>query len=74
VRALKVPRSIAPTGSTWARAGSFVLPSGQLKDEPATWYGGAHIDPKQVAAMERALVCGLSHDDGDQPGRCAGAD
>ena len=32
-----------------------MLPSGQLKDEPATWYGGAHIDPKQVAAMERAL-------------------
>jgi len=34
---------------------AFVLPSGQLKDEPATWYGGAHIDTKQVAPMERAL-------------------
>ena len=34
---------------------SFVLPSGQIKNEPATWYGGAHVDPKQVAAMERAL-------------------
>jgi putative ABC transport system permease protein len=34
---------------------SFVLPSGPLKDEPATWYGGAHIDTGQVAAMERAL-------------------
>jgi putative ABC transport system permease protein len=34
---------------------AFVLPSGQLKNEPATWYGGAHIDPKQIAAMERAL-------------------
>jgi putative ABC transport system permease protein len=33
----------------------FVLPSASLKDQPATWYGGAHIDPKQVAAMERAL-------------------
>jgi putative ABC transport system permease protein len=33
----------------------FVLPSGVLKDVPATWYGGAHIDPKQVAAMEKAL-------------------
>jgi len=33
----------------------FELPSGLLKDQPATWYGGAHIDPKQVAAMERAL-------------------
>lgn len=34
---------------------SFVLPSGQLKDATATWYGGAHIASKQVAAMERAL-------------------
>ncbi len=34
---------------------SFVLPSGLLKDEPATWFGGAHIATKQVAAMERAL-------------------
>jgi len=33
----------------------FVLPSGQLKDESATWYGGAHIDPKQIANLERAL-------------------
>jgi putative ABC transport system permease protein len=33
----------------------FVLPSGQLKDQPATWYGGLHIDPKQVGTMERAL-------------------
>jgi putative ABC transport system permease protein len=34
---------------------SFVLPSGQLSDQPATWYGGAHIDPKRVGEMERAL-------------------
>lgn len=34
---------------------AFVLPSGQLKDEQATWYGGAHVDPKQVASLERAL-------------------
>jgi len=34
---------------------SFVLPSGQLKDATATWYGGAHIDGKQIPAMERAL-------------------
>ena len=37
-----------------ARVSSF-LPSGQIADEPSTWYGGAHIDPKQVAAMERAF-------------------
>jgi len=34
---------------------SFVLPSGQIADQPSTWYGGAHVDPKQVGAMERAL-------------------
>jgi putative ABC transport system permease protein len=34
---------------------SFVLPSGQIADQPSTWYGGAHIDPKQVAAMERSF-------------------
>jgi putative ABC transport system permease protein len=33
----------------------FVLPSGQIADQPSTWYGGAHIDPRQVAAMERAF-------------------
>jgi putative ABC transport system permease protein len=33
----------------------FVLPSGELKDQPATWYGGVHIDPKQVATVERSL-------------------
>jgi putative ABC transport system permease protein len=33
----------------------FMLPSGQLKDAPATWYGGAHVDPHQVATIERAL-------------------
>jgi putative ABC transport system permease protein len=34
---------------------SFVLPTGQLKGETATWYGGAHMEPEQVANMERAL-------------------
>ncbi len=33
----------------------FVLPSGQLKGEVATWYGGAHIDPRQIGTLERAL-------------------
>ena len=33
----------------------FVLPSELLKDQPSTWYGGVHIDPKQVATMERGL-------------------
>jgi putative ABC transport system permease protein len=33
----------------------FVLPSGLLKSEVATWYGGAHVNPAQVPALERAL-------------------
>ena len=34
---------------------AFVLPSGQIADQPSIWYGGLHIDPKQVPAMERAF-------------------
>ncbi len=33
----------------------FVLPRGQLKDDVATWYGGMHIDPRQIPTMERAF-------------------
>jgi putative ABC transport system permease protein len=55
VRALKVAAIYRPDGQHLGMEVSFVLPSGQLKDQAATWYGGAHIDPKQVAAMERAL-------------------
>ena len=33
----------------------FVLPSGLIANQPSTWYGGVHIDPKQVPAMERAF-------------------
>jgi putative ABC transport system permease protein len=33
----------------------FVIPSGLGKDMPATWYGGVHMDPRQVANMERAF-------------------
>jgi putative ABC transport system permease protein len=31
------------------------LPSGQLKDEPATWYGGVHVEMNRIPTMERAL-------------------
>jgi putative ABC transport system permease protein len=55
VRKLKVAAVYRADGQHLGMRVAFVLPSGQLKDEPATWYGGAHIDPKQVAAMERAL-------------------
>jgi putative ABC transport system permease protein len=55
VRALKVSAVYRADGQHLGARIEFVLPSGILKDQPATWYGGAHIDPKQVGAMERAL-------------------
>ncbi len=33
----------------------FVLPSALVRDVPATWYGGAHMDSGQIPDMERAL-------------------
>jgi putative ABC transport system permease protein len=33
----------------------FVLPAALLKGEAATWYGGAHVDPRQVGNIERSL-------------------
>jgi putative ABC transport system permease protein len=54
VRALKVAAIYRADGQHLGARVPFVLPSG-TQDQPATWYGGAHIDPKQVAAMERAL-------------------
>ncbi|HXR40060.1 MAG TPA: FtsX-like permease family protein [Terracidiphilus sp.] len=55
VRALTVAAVFRADGQHLASRISFVLPSGQLKDQTTEWYGGAHIDPKQVGAMERAL-------------------
>src|ERR1035437_4839192 len=55
VRALKVSAVYKADGQHLGARVAFVLPSGQLKDQPSTWYGGVHIDPKQVATMERAL-------------------
>jgi putative ABC transport system permease protein len=55
VRALKVVAVYREDGQHLGARVAFVLPSGQLKDEPATWYGGAHVDPKLVPSMERAL-------------------
>jgi putative ABC transport system permease protein len=55
VRSLKVAAIYQADGQHLGARVQFVLPSGQLKDQPATWYGGVHIDPKQVASMERAL-------------------
>jgi putative ABC transport system permease protein len=55
VRALKVAALYRADGQHIGARVAFMLPSGQLKDEQATWYGGAHLEPKQVATMERAL-------------------
>jgi len=55
VRGLTVAAIYRADGQHLASRVSFVLPSGQLKDQTSEWYGGAHIDPKRVAAMERAL-------------------
>jgi putative ABC transport system permease protein len=54
-RTLRIAAIYRADGQHLGARVAFMLPSGQLKDEQATWYGGAHIDPKQVAAMERAL-------------------
>jgi putative ABC transport system permease protein len=55
VRTLKVAVVYRADGQHLGARVAFVLPSGQLKNEIATWYGGAHMDPKQVPTMERAL-------------------
>ena len=54
-RTLKVAAIYRADGQHLGARVQFVLPSGQLSDQPATWYGGAHIDPKRVGGMERAL-------------------
>ena len=54
-RALKVAAIYRADGQHLGTQAQFVLPSGQAKDATPTWYGAAHIDPKQVAGMERGL-------------------
>ncbi len=55
VHKLKVAALYRADGQHLGARVPFELPSGQLKGDVATWYGGAHIDPKQVATLERAL-------------------
>jgi len=33
----------------------FTMPEAPLKGLPAVWYGGIHVDPAQVGALQRAL-------------------
>jgi putative ABC transport system permease protein len=53
--ALKVAAIYSSDGQHLGGRVQFVLPSGLLAGRPAVWYGGLHIDPKQVAAMERGF-------------------
>jgi putative ABC transport system permease protein len=55
VRTLKVAALYRADGEHIGARIAFMLPSGQLKDEIATWYGGAHVDTKQIPTMERSL-------------------
>ncbi len=55
IHALKVAAIYSSDGQHLGARVQFVLPSGQIADQPSIWYGGLHIDPKQVAAMERAF-------------------
>jgi len=52
---LKVTAIYKSDGQHLSSRVPFVIPSGLAKDFPATWYGGVHMDPKQVASMERAF-------------------
>jgi putative ABC transport system permease protein len=54
-QALKVGAIYRADGQHLGARVSFVLPSGMIEAQPSTWYGGAHIDPKQVGSMERGL-------------------
>ncbi len=55
VRALKVGAVYRADGQNLGARVEFVLPSGELKDQPSTWYGGIHMNPKMVGTMERSL-------------------
>lgn len=52
---LKVAAIYRADGEHPAARVSFTLPSGLLEHETATWYGGVHVDLKQIPLMERAL-------------------
>jgi putative ABC transport system permease protein len=52
---LKVNAIFKSDGQNLGSRVPFVIPSGLAKDLPATWYGGVHIAPKQVANMERSF-------------------
>ncbi len=54
-RKLTVAALYHPDGQHLGARVAFVVPPGQVKGMAATWYGALHIEPAQVAEMERAL-------------------
>ena len=54
-RTLKVAAIYRSDGQHLGARPQFVLPSGLISDQPSIWYGGVHIDPKQVSNMERGF-------------------
>ena len=44
-----------PDGQHAYSRADFTLPQAALKGLPTVWYGGVHVDPKQVAQFQRAL-------------------
>jgi putative ABC transport system permease protein len=55
VHKLKVAALYKADGEHMGARIPFVLPSGELKNDVATWYGGAHLDPRQIPTMERSF-------------------
>ncbi|HUB53277.1 MAG TPA: FtsX-like permease family protein [Terracidiphilus sp.] len=54
-RMLKVGAIYKSDGQHLSARVEFVVPSGMIGNQQPTWYGGAHMDPKQVAVMERSF-------------------
>ena len=52
---LKVGAIYKPDGQHLSSRVEFFVPSELIKSQPATWYGGVHIDPDKVGSMERAF-------------------
>jgi len=55
VHTLRVAAVYKSDGQHLGARVSFVLPPELLRDQPASWYGGAHVDPRRVPELERAL-------------------
>ncbi len=53
--ALKIGAIYRADGQHIGARVEFELPSGLLKDQPATWYAGTRVATKQVPAIEREL-------------------